>query len=110
MSQTKNETVEKLRKQHIKAAMDSILLVGLRNGVMSGYDAISYIHMKFGILVSSGTVYSHLYALEREGLIEGSFDSKKRVYKLSGKGEQLLETLSKSNIELLNKLTDDSSF
>ena len=53
------------------------MLAELRNGAMSGYDAISFIHNKFGVLVSSGTVYSHLYALERDGLIKGDWSVKK---------------------------------
>jgi DNA-binding PadR family transcriptional regulator len=93
-----------LRKQSIKAVMDMLLLAGLRNSAMSGYDAIGYIHKKFGVLVSSGTVYSHLYALEREGLVEAGLDSRKRVYEITEKGEQMLEITSKSNMELLNTL------
>ena len=74
---------------------------------MSGYDAIGFIHDKFGVLVSSGTVYAHLYAVERESLIEGSWDTKKRVYKITEKGERALETLSKTNMELLNSLKNN---
>jgi DNA-binding PadR family transcriptional regulator len=66
-----------LRKMHeriIKNFMDIIILAELRNGPMSGYDVISFIHNKFHLLVSSGTVYSLLYSLERNGLIEGTWD------------------------------------
>lgn len=101
-----DETAEKLRKQTVKSVMDILVLAELRNGAMSGYDAIGFIHDKFGVLVSSGTVYSHLYALEREELIEGTWDTKKRVYKITEKGERALETLSKTNMELLNTLKD----
>ena len=80
------------------------MLAELRNGTMSGYDAIGFIHDKFGVLVSSGTVYSHLYALERDGLIEGTWDTKKRVYEITEKGTQALETITKTNMELLNTL------
>ena len=80
------------------------MLAELRNGAMSGYDAIGFIHDKFGVLVSSGTVYSHLYALERDGLIEGTWDTKKRVYEITEKGTQALETITKTNMELLNTL------
>ena len=76
----------------------------LRNGAMSGYDAIAFIHKRFGIMVSSGTVYSHLYALEREGLIKGTWDLRKRVYEITEKGEQTLQTVANSNRELLNAL------
>ena len=57
-----------LRQMHeriIKSFMDIIILAELRNGSMSGYDVISFIHNKFNLLVSSGTVYSMLYSLER---------------------------------------------
>jgi len=84
--------------------MDVLLLAELRNGSMSGYDAIGYIHEKFGVLLSSGTVYSHLYALEREGLIVSSYNAKTRVYELTEKGEQTLEKTSQANIQLLNKI------
>ena len=99
-----NETLEKLRRQSIKAVLDVLLLAELRKGTMSGYDAMSYIHNEFGVLVSSGTIYSHLYALEREGLITGDKDVKKRVYTLTEKGEQTLKMASKANIELLNRI------
>lgn len=99
-----NKTVEKIRKQTIKSIMDIIMLTELKHSSMSGYDVIGYIHNKFGVLLSSGTIYSHLYALEREGLIEGTIDQKKRVYKLTDKGEQTLETVSNENRILLNTL------
>jgi DNA-binding PadR family transcriptional regulator len=100
----RNETVEKLRKQTIKSIMDIIMLTELKNGSMSGYDAIGYIHNKFGVLLSSGTIYSHLYALERDGLIRATMDRKKRVYELTEKGKQTLENVSDENREILSTL------
>jgi DNA-binding PadR family transcriptional regulator len=85
-----------LRKMHeriIKNFMDIIIMTELRNGSFSGYDCISYIHNKFNLLVSSGTVYSLLYSLERNGLIEGVWEERKRVYKLTSKGEKTINTL-----------------
>jgi DNA-binding PadR family transcriptional regulator len=82
-----------LRKMHeriIKNFMDIIIMTELRNRSFSGYDCISYIHSKFNLLVSSGTVYSLLYSLERNGLIEGVWEERKRVYKLTSKGEKRL--------------------
>ncbi|MEM3442978.1 MAG: PadR family transcriptional regulator [Candidatus Bathyarchaeia archaeon] len=89
-----------LRKMHeriIKNFMDIIVLAELRNGPMSGYDVISFIHNKFHLLVSSGTVYSLLYSLERNGLIEGTWDERKRVYKLTEKGIKTIETILSAN-------------
>ena len=60
---------------------------------MSGYDVISYVHKRFDVLVSSGTVYSCLYNLEREGLIRGELIQRKRVYTLTEKGKKTADTL-----------------
>jgi len=99
-----NETLEKLRKQTIKSIMDIIMLTELKNSSMSGYDVIGYIHNKFGVLLSSGTIYSHLYALERDGLIRGINERKKRIYELTEKGEETLKTVSNENKEILDTL------
>ena len=53
-----NNIVKKLEKRTVKSFMDLLILSELRNGPMSGYDAIGYIHNKFGVLLSSGTIYS----------------------------------------------------
>jgi DNA-binding PadR family transcriptional regulator len=60
---------------------------------MSGYDVISWIHKKFNVLVSSGTIYSLLYSLERDELIEGKWNQRKRVYTLTTKGEETINEI-----------------
>lgn len=82
--------------------MDIIILAELRNGPISGYDVISFIHNKFHLLVSSGTVYSLLYSLERNGLIEGTWNERKRVYKLTEKGKK---TILNANDKIQNFIT-----
>ena len=85
--------LKKMHERIIKNFMDIIIITELRNGSLSGYDVISYIHNKFNLLVSSGTVYSLLYSLERNGLVEGVWEERKRVYKLTEKGEKTIDTL-----------------
>jgi DNA-binding PadR family transcriptional regulator len=86
--------LKKMHERVIKNFMDIIIIMTeLQNGSFSGYDCISYIHNKFNLLVSSGTVYSLLYSLERNGLIEGVWEERKRVYKLTQKGEKTINTL-----------------
>jgi DNA-binding PadR family transcriptional regulator len=97
-----------LRKMHeriIKNFMDIIILAELRKGPMSGYDVISFIHNKFNLLVSSGTVYSLLYSLERNGLIEGTWNERKRVYRLTEKGAKTIETILSANDKIKNFIT-----
>jgi len=81
----------------IKSFLDVLILAELRNGPMSGYDVIAFIHRKFRLLVSSGTVYSLLYSLERDGLIEGNWNQRKRVYLLTDRGEETIKAIVDAN-------------
>jgi len=75
--------------------MDVIILKHLaNNNPMSGYDVIRYLHRKFHVLLSPGTVYSILYTLERENLIEGNMSQRKRLYKLTDQGEKYLREIN----------------
>jgi DNA-binding PadR family transcriptional regulator len=83
-----------LDRRIIQNFMDIIILKHLKNNhSISGYDVIKYLHRKFHILPSSGTVYSILYALERQYLIEGKVFQGKRVYTLTTHGEKLLGSI-----------------
>ncbi|MEM3696869.1 MAG: PadR family transcriptional regulator [Candidatus Bathyarchaeia archaeon] len=97
--------LKKMHERIIKNFMDIIILAELRNGPLSGYDVISFIHNKFHLLVSSGTVYSLLYSLERNGLIEGTWNERKRVYQLTEKGRKTIETILSANDKIKNFIT-----
>jgi len=99
------KTLKQMHERIIKNFLDIIVLAELRNGPISGYDAISFIHNKFQLLVSSGTVYSLLYSLERNGLIQGTWNERKRVYKLTEKGEKTIETILNANDRIQNFIT-----
>jgi DNA-binding PadR family transcriptional regulator len=94
------DVLKKMHRRIIKGFLDVLVLTELRKGVMSGYDIIGFIHNKFRILVSSGTVYSLLYSLEREGLIEGRWNHRKRVYQLTDKGERTIKTILNANNDI----------
>jgi DNA-binding PadR family transcriptional regulator len=96
--------VKKMHERVIKTFLDTIILAELQNGSKSGYDIITYIHNKHGFLVSSGTVYSLLYSLERNNLIEGIWFDRKRVYKLTQKGTQTIQTVQCSHEKIKSLL------
>ena len=94
MSKLESETAYKLNRRIIQNFIDIIILKHLRNNhPMSGYDIIRHLHKKFHILQSSGTIYSMLYSLEREKLIEGKPTQRKRTYKLTNQGEKFLNEI-----------------
>jgi len=102
------ETSVVLKKMHrriIKNFLDVLVLAELRNGPLSGYDVIAFIHNKFRLLVSSGTVYSLLYSLERDGLIAGSWSQRKRIYKLTDKGEETIKAIMNANDKIQYLMT-----
>lgn len=80
--------------------MDILILTEMRKGSLSGYDVIGLVHRKFGVLMSSGTVYSLLYSLERDGWIKGTWKNRKRVYELTEKTEENIEVITKANEEI----------
>jgi DNA-binding PadR family transcriptional regulator len=97
--------LKRMHERIIKNFMDIIIMAELKSGPLSGYDVISFIHNKFHLLVSSGTVYSLLYSLERNGLIEGAWNERKRVYKLTEKGRKTIETILNANDKIQNFVT-----
>lgn len=104
-----NETVEELKKRIVKSFMDILILEEINSNAMSGYDVISFIHKKYDILVSAGTVYSLMYSLERDGLLEAIFNKRRRVYTLTEKGKKNMPTITKASTELRNILRNMSS-
>jgi len=84
--------------------MDILVLTEMKKGSLSGYDVIALLHQKFGLLLSSGTIYSLLYSLEREGLIKGVWNQRKRIYELTEKGEQNIKVIKKASDEIQNFL------
>ena len=99
-----SEIVERLERRTLQDFMDILMLAEMKKGSLSGYDVICLFHKKFGVLMSSGTVYSLLYSLERDGLIKGVWNHRKRVYELSERGEQSIEVIMKANGEVQNFL------
>ncbi|MCW4034182.1 MAG: PadR family transcriptional regulator [Candidatus Bathyarchaeota archaeon] len=95
-----SKIVENLRRRAIKTFMDMLILSELREKPLSGYDIIGLVHKRFNVLVSSGTVYSLLYSLERKGLVIADLDNRKRVYTLTDKGAETLETVGRANAEI----------
>ena len=101
-----DENVKKLQKRVIKSFLDVFILAEVRERALSGYDIVSLLRKKFDVYFSPGTVYSLLFSLERNGLVTGNMNSRKRVYALTEKGEQTLKTVAKANGKILNLLSD----
>ena len=89
----------------VKSSGDILILAELQNGPMNGYDVIAFIHNKFEILVSSGTVYSLLYSPERDERIKGKWAERERAYELTEKGEKLSRLYSTPTRKIKDLIT-----
>ena len=74
-------------KRLITGFLDMIVIAHFIDKLFSGYDVLLFLEDEFKIKFSSGTVYSTLYSMEREGLIQGSDSENKRVYTVTKKGK-----------------------
>jgi DNA-binding PadR family transcriptional regulator len=97
-----------LQKRIVKDFLDMVLLLELKKGLpKSGYDLTVMIGRRYEVSLSSGTIYSLLYALERDGLVEGRSTSRKRLYTLTPKGEETTADflgMKKDVLDMLQKL------
>jgi DNA-binding PadR family transcriptional regulator len=96
----------RLKKHTITTFIDQIILVKLRNNPMSGYDLSNYIKEKFGISISPGTIYNHLYKFEREEIVCTVQSDTKRIYKLTKIGTHYLDILCdlcKKTVDILQQ-------
>jgi len=93
-----------LRERIIKDFLDVLILVKLMNleTPLSGYDIIRFFNKEFNTLISSGTIYSLLYSMEREGLVRGVLIGGKRVYAPTEKGKEVAKEVSNASDEILS--------
>lgn len=86
--------LQNLYRRGVKSFIDVLILAQLKNQPMSGYDVLQFIHRKFGMLLSSGTVYSTLYSMERREQVKSMLIGRKRVYTLTEEAKRNIDTIN----------------
>lgn len=93
--------MDALRKKVINTFMEVLVLAQLGNKPsLSAYDVIALVNKKYGVLLSSGTVYSALYRLERRGWLRGSSDQRRRIYTLTEQGKRRIKKIQNHTEEI----------
>lgn len=96
-----NQIAQKLRRRIIYSFSDLLILTKLQNSLpMSCDEIIRLIQRKFGVMISPGTLYAHLYSLEQNRLLTGYFSRKKyaraqKLYKITEEGKQSIRRIIK---------------
>jgi len=83
-----DDVIKDIEARIVRNFLDVVVLKELRTKPLSGYDVIEFVHKKFNMLLSSGTVYSLIYSLERNGLIKAVWNQRRRDYMLTEKGKE----------------------
>ena len=96
-----SEILKEMKRTMVTNFLDTIILAELKNSSpLSGYDLLDFVYKKFGFLISPGTIYALLYAMERKGLVRGSYSQTKRVYTLTDKGTETIHAILGSKDEI----------
>jgi DNA-binding PadR family transcriptional regulator len=72
-----NKSIERFVKNYL----DMIVLALILDKPMCGTDVMKVIHKNFNVLLSPGTVYLLLHALEENRLLECEYNIKKKIYR-----------------------------
>ena len=91
----KGITMQNLRRRLISSFMDLLIIKELTRKDLSGYDIVRIIRDRFHVLMGTGSVYTLLYRLEREGIIKSFWNGKRRLYSLTNKGDTIAKTTLK---------------
>lgn len=91
------EILSKMQERIVTSFLDVLILSQLKGDPKGAYDVIAFIRKKFHLLISPGIVYSALYLLERDGLIQGNFTRRRWVYTLNEKGEKTIQAFLRVN-------------
>jgi len=101
-----NDLSKEIRELLLKNFMKMVILSQLDKASTGGYDIIKFFYEKYNLLFSSGTVYSCLYSMERNGLVNGVWNQKKRIYQITGKGRVMLNIFRNDKERLLKFIFD----
>jgi DNA-binding PadR family transcriptional regulator len=87
-------TPKDIETRVVKSFLDILILIEMKKTAnISGYDITTFVNDKFGGILSPGTVYATLYAIERKGLIKGEVTGRKTVYTLTDLGKEVVNSM-----------------
>lgn len=91
------QALKRAHNKLVTAYLRGIILSRLKKIHLSGYGLLLTVNQELKLSVSPGTLYSNLYALERLGLVECGELGQKRMYKLTVKGETVIQAMQESS-------------
>jgi len=98
-----NDIIKEIERRILNNFMDLLVLSMLHHypDQISGYDVIKHVQMRYRLLLSPGTVYACLYGMERDGLLRGKRNGRKRVYTLTRRGAETVRVILNARQRIL---------
>jgi len=96
-----SEILSKMHDRIVQNFLDLAVLLELRKRSLSSQDIMDFAYKKFRVLLTSGTVVSHLSTLEKDGLIKAEDSRGKTVYTLTERGKETTIELSSVKDKIL---------
>jgi len=94
-----------INRRCVKAFLDVIILLQLRNGGSSGYYILNKVRDDFNVLLSASTVYSVLESLKNDKYLCMECDGRRNIFRLTNMGyiyaDSLIEEYEKFTSNLL---------
>lgn len=107
---SRSSLVQEAEEIVVKKSLDIIILNTVNNNPYSGYDILKIIHKTFNVKLSAGTIYTLLYSLEREGLLEVSLKGRVRYYIITNKGKERVQLILTAHNRLKKSITPSQPF
>jgi PadR family transcriptional regulator PadR len=82
---------EGITGRHVKAFLDLLILAILNGKPMYGYKIIAAVHKEFGVLLSPGSLYPLLHALEEKGMVESQVQEGRIIYSMTSNGKKIFQ-------------------
>lgn len=82
---------ERITERHVKAFLDLLILAILNGKPMYGYKIIAAVHKEFGVLLSPGSLYPLLHALEEKRMVESQFQGGRIIYSMTSNGKKIFQ-------------------
>ena len=87
-----NSAFVEFRFRLVKDLLDYIILKYSREqSRVSGYELTGWVNRDYGVPVSPRTIYLKLYSLERQGLIRGVQQGRRREFTITKKGRETID-------------------
>jgi DNA-binding PadR family transcriptional regulator len=96
---------ERLQKLNTKENLWIYLLKVIKDNPHHGWEFPVLVEKEFGFKPGTITPYRVLYSLEAEGLVKSCLEERRRIYKITKKGEQELEKVKDYYQDIIKKIS-----